>query len=111
MSKINSKFEKNASSNNTHYGSYHPQHLWNYRPTNDSNMRNYYPSDFAPRKICQICGDDFRIINDEGFAIYDVRVCRQCICSMVRDKVAEQKRLAELSETKFNARLDDISTQ
>ena len=110
MSTVNRKYVKNASINNSPYGLRNPNYQWRRRNSFD-RTRTDYPSDFVPRKLCQVCGEEFRVIDNEGFTSWDISVCRQCICSLVRDKVADNKRLAELKETEFNARLDDISTQ
>ena len=110
MSTINRKHVKNAYTNNSPYGSGTSYYPWRRRNSFDQS-RAGYPSDFIPRKICQVCGEEFRVIDNEGFTTWDISVCRQCICSLVRDKVAENKRRKELEETEFNARLDDISTQ
>ncbi len=109
MSTINRKHVNNSSTNNSPYGTGDAYYSWRLR--NRFSDRNTYPSDFIPRKICQVCGEEFRVIDNEGFTTWDISVCRQCICSLVRDKVAENKRREELEETEFNARLDDISTQ
>lgn len=70
-----------------------------------------WPSDWAPRRTCQLCKKDFRTDNEEGFSSSLVDVCAPCIHALVKDQTKERKRLQEIDNTPFKSRMDEIHTQ
>ena len=66
-----------------------------------------WPSDWAPRRTCELCKKEFRTDTDEGFSNWFTDVCADCIRKLV--KKAKTKKNAE--EVRFERRIDQIKTQ
>lgn len=66
-----------------------------------------WPSDFAPRRTCDICKKDFRTDNEEGFSNFLVDVCATCIQKLVKK---EKNRVKE-TDVHIGRRIDEIRTQ
>lgn len=70
-----------------------------------------WPSDWAPRRTCQLCKKEFRTDKEEGFSSYLVDVCTPCIHTLVKAQAMEKKRLQEINDAPFKSRMDEINTQ
>jgi glutaredoxin len=66
-----------------------------------------WPSDWAPRRTCDICKKDFRTDNEEGFSNFLVDVCATCIQKLVKK---EKNRVKE-TDVHIGRRIDEIRTQ
>jgi hypothetical protein len=70
-----------------------------------------WPSDWAPRRTCQLCKKQFRTDNEEGFSSYLMDVCAPCIYILVKAQSKEKKRLEAINDAPFKSRMDEIHTQ
>jgi len=68
-----------------------------------------WPSDWAPRRTCELCKKQFRTDNEEGFSDFMVDVCASCLRNLVKDAKNKQKETE--AETVYRRRIDEISTQ
>jgi hypothetical protein len=103
MSSINNKHMRND------YDAYYPQ--VNDEPGWGFRHVGTWPSDWAPRRTCQLCKKEFRTDKEEGFSSYLVDVCTPCIHTLVKAQAMEKKRLQEINDAPFKSRMDEIHTQ
>ena len=68
-----------------------------------------WPSDWAPRRTCELCKKQFRTDNEEGFSDFMIDVCASCLRNLVKDAKNKQKEIE--TETVYRRRIDEISTQ
>ena len=66
-----------------------------------------WPSDWAPRRTCQLCKKQFRTDNQEGFSSFLVDICAPCIHRL--DK--KEKNTVTTKDVEFTPRIDEIRTQ
>jgi len=66
-----------------------------------------WPSDWAPRRTCQLCKKQFRTDNEEGFSSFLVDICATCIHALVK----KEKHTVKAEDVDFIPRIDEISTQ
>jgi len=68
-----------------------------------------WPSDWAPRRTCQMCKKQFRTDKKEGFSDFMVDICSSCIHKLVKDAKSAQKKNEK--EVLYRRRIDEISPQ
>ena len=66
-----------------------------------------WPSDWAPRRTCQLCKKQFRTDNEEGFSSFLVDICAPCIHRLVK----KEKNTVTTKDVEFTPRIDEIHTQ
>ncbi len=66
-----------------------------------------WPSDWAPRRTCQMCKKQFRTDNGEGFSSFLVDICAPCIHRLVK----KEKSTVTVKDVEFTPRIDEIRTQ
>lgn len=66
-----------------------------------------WPSDWSPRRRCQVCKKQFRTTSEEGFTDYLVDVCAECIHRLVK----KAKKKEEPEEVEFTERINEITIQ
>jgi len=97
MSNLNNK----ARNSRDYYNPYDQETRWGLR-----NIGSW-PSDWTPRRTCQICKKQFRSTDEEGFSDYLVDICADCIHKLVK----KAKRKEGKSEVEFTDRIDEIASQ
>ena len=65
------------------------------------------PSDWAPRRTCQLCKKEYRTDNEEGFSSFLVDVCAPCIHRLVK----KEKNTVTTKDVEFVPRIDEIAMQ
>jgi hypothetical protein len=70
-----------------------------------------WPSDWAPRRTCQLCKKQFRTDNEEGFSSSLMDVCASCIYELVKAQTKERERLRLIDNAPLKPRMDEIHTQ
>ena len=66
-----------------------------------------WPSDWTPRRTCQICKMQFRKISEEGFSDYLVDVCSSCIHRLVKNAAKKEP----VTEVEITDRINEVTIQ
>lgn len=99
MSSLNSKARNSRDYYNPYYDS--EETRWGLR-----NIGSW-PSDWTPRRTCQVCKKQFRNTSEEGFSDFLVDVCSNCIHKLVK----KAKKKEEQTEVEFTERINEITIQ
>lgn len=67
-----------------------------------------WPSDWTPRRTCQICKMEFRKTIEDGFSDYLVDICASCIHRLVKDAT---KKEAVVTEIEITDRINEVIIQ
>lgn len=68
-----------------------------------------WPSDWAPRRTCELCKKQFRTDKSKGFSDFMVDICAGCIHKLAKAAKATQKKEEEV--VVYRRRIDEISSQ
>lgn len=99
MSSLNSKARNSRDYYNPHYD---PEETrWGLR-----NIGSW-PSDWTPRRTCQVCKKAFKTDGEEGFSDFLVDICASCIHKLVK----KARKKEEPTEVEFTDRIDEITIQ
>ena len=66
-----------------------------------------WPSDWVPRRVCNICKKEFRTDSEEGFSDWAIDICASCIHQLVKKEMNK----AKAQDVYFEQRIDQIGTQ
>ena len=101
MSNLSNKQMRNARGFNPYNNPAEEETRWGLRHAGS------WPSDWAPRRTCELCKKEFRTDTDDGFSNWFTDVCADCIRKLVKKEKAKQ----EPREEVFSRRIDEIKTQ
>jgi len=102
MSNLSNKQMRNARGFNPYYPREEEEETrWGLRRAGS------WPSDWAPRRTCELCKKEFRTDSDEGFSNWFTDVCAECIQQLVK----KAKRKKETKDPVIRRRIDEIKTQ
>ena len=101
MSNLSNKQMRNSRGFNSYNNPAEEETRWGLRHAGS------WPSDWSPRRTCELCKKEFRTDTDEGFSNWFTDVCADCIRKLVK----KEKIKKNTEEVPFERRIDQIKTQ